>query len=306
MLRFLVRLLLAAAISFPIFAQEKQVRLPYTVLLWPNGAPGAKGSAAIDKPALTIYPVAGRQKVPTGVLVCPGGGYVHLAMNHEGRQIAAWLNSYGITAFVLRYRLGPKYHYPVELEDAKRAIRYARAHAGEFGIDPNRIGVWGFSAGGHLASMLGTHFDAGNTTSSDPIERESSRPDFMILAYPVITFEEPYLHRGSRNALLGPNPPKALVDLLSNERQVTAQTPPTFLFQTADDPVVPVQNSVEFFLALRKAGVPAELHIYQHGPHGVGLARNDPALASWPDLLAAWLKERGLRNPERQRGSKAE
>ncbi|MGH9608125.1 MAG: alpha/beta hydrolase, partial [Bryobacteraceae bacterium] len=141
--------ILTAALALPMFGQAK---LPYTVLLWPNGAPGAKGNAAIDKPALTIYPVEGSQKVPTGVLVCPGGGYVHLAMGHEGRQIAAWLNSYGITAFVLRYRLGPKYHYPIELEDAKRGMRYARAHAADLGIDPHRIGVWGFSAGGHLAS----------------------------------------------------------------------------------------------------------------------------------------------------------
>jgi acetyl esterase/lipase len=288
-----------AAVSLPAFGQEKgPVEIPYTVLLWPNGAPGAKGTADIDKPELTVYPASGPQKVPTGVLVCPGGGYVHLAMGHEGEQIAAWLNSYGITAFVLRYRLGPKYHYPIELEDAKRGMRYARAHAAKLGIDPNRIGVWGFSAGGHLASTLGTHFDSGNPQSSDPIERESSRPDFMILAYPVITMEGPYVHKGSRTALLGKNPQPSLEKLLSNQLQVTKETPPTFLFQTADDPVVPVQNSVEFFLALRKAGVPAELHIYQHGPHGVGLARNDPALASWPSLLAAWLKERGLRDTD--------
>ncbi|MGH9584243.1 MAG: alpha/beta hydrolase, partial [Bryobacteraceae bacterium] len=207
MLRLWMRWILAAAISLPIFGQ---VKLPYTVLLWPIGAPGAQGTAKIDKPALTIYPVAGSQKVPTGVLVCPGGGYVHLAMGHEGRQIAAWLNSYGITAFVLRYRLGPKYHYPMELDDAKRAMRYARAHAAEFGIDPRRIGVWGFSAGGHLASTLGTHFDAGHAESPDSVERQSSRPDFMILAYPVITMEEPYVHRGSRNALLGSHPNSAL------------------------------------------------------------------------------------------------
>jgi acetyl esterase/lipase len=292
MLGFVTRWIVAAAIALPMLAQ---VKLPYTVLLWPNGAPGAQGTAEVDKPALTIYPIGGTQKVPTGVLVFPGGGYVHLAMDHEGQQIAAWLNSYGIEGFVLRYRLGPRYHHPIELGDAKRAMRYVRAHAAEFGIDPHRIGVWGFSAGGHLASTLGTHFDAGDAASSDAIERQSSRPDFMILAYPVITFEEPYLHRGSRKALLGPNPSPALVDLLSNERHVTAQTPPTFLFQTSDDPVVPVQNSIEFYLALRTAGVPAEMHIYEHGPHGVGLARNKPELASWPDLLASWLKTRGLR-----------
>lgn len=272
-----------------------QNTLPHTVLLWPNGAPGARGDTDADKPALTVYPVGGEQKVRTGILVIPGGGYVNLAIDHEGYQIAAWLNSYGITAFVLRYRVGPKYRHPIELGDAQRAIRYLRAHCNEFGIQPQRIGVWGFSAGGHLASSTGTHFDAGNNNSSDPIEHQSSKPDFMILAYPVITFEEPYLHRGSRDALLGPHPDAALVQLLSNERQVTKETPPTFLFHTSDDDVVPVQNSIEFYLALRHVGVPAEMHIYQHGKHGVGLARNDPQLASWPDLLADWLKARGLR-----------
>ena len=274
-----------------------QTTLPHTILLWPGGAPGAKGEAESDKPALTIYPVGnggGSQKVPTGVLVFPGGGYVNLAIDHEGRQIAAWLNSYGISAFVLRYRLGPKYQHPIELGDAQRAIRYVRAHAAEFGIDPHRIGVWGFSAGGHLASSSGTHFDTGNANSADPIDRHSCRPDFMILAYPVITFQEPYLHRGSRDSLLGPNPDPASVELLSNERHVTKQTPPTFLFHTSDDPVVPVQNSLLFYEALRTAGVPAEMHIYEHGEHGVGLARNNPELASWPDLLAHWLKHRGL------------
>jgi acetyl esterase/lipase len=283
---------LLASLSFA------QIELPHTILLWPNGAPGAQGDTDADKPTLTIYPVGngpGSQKVATGVLVFPGGGYVNLAIDHEGHQIAVWLNSYGIPAFVLRYRLGPKYHHPVELGDAQRAIRYVRAHAAEFGIDPHRIGVWGFSAGGHLASSAGTHFDNGNTNSADPIEHEGCRPDFMILAYPVITFQEPYLHRGSRDALLGPNPDPALVKLLSNERQVTKQTPPTFLFHTSDDPGVPVQNSLLFYEALRTAGVPAEMHIYEHGEHGVGLARNNPELASWPDLLAAWLRHRRLR-----------
>jgi acetyl esterase/lipase len=272
-----------------------QTILPQTILLWPDGAPGAHGDTDSDKPALTIYTIGGDQRVPTGVLVFPGGGYVNLAIDHEGQQIAAWLNSYGISAFVLRYRLGPKYRHPVELGDAQRAIRYVRAHAAEFGIDSHRIGVWGFSAGGHLASSTGTHFDNGTANSSDPIERQSCRPDFMILAYPVITFEEPYLHRGSRDSLLGWNPDPASVNLLSNERQVTKQTPPTFLFHTSDDEVVPVQNSLLFYEALRTAGVPAEMHIFEHGEHGVGLARNNPELASWPDLLALWLRRRGLR-----------
>jgi acetyl esterase/lipase len=282
-----VLLFLAAA----SFAQSPQ---PGTVLLWPNGAPGAQGTADEDRPSLTIY-VASANKVPTGVVVCPGGGYAHLALDHEGTQIAAWLNQLGISAFVLRYRLGPRYHHPVELGDGQRAVRYVRAHASEYGIDPHRLGIWGFSAGGHLASSVGTHFDAGNRGSADPIDRESSRPDFMILAYPVITFEEPFLHRGSRNALLGESPDPALIALLSNERQVNKETPPTFLFHTSDDPVVPVENSIAFYAALHKAGVPAEMHIYEHGEHGVGLARNNPALSTWPELLSNWLKARGLR-----------
>ena len=271
------------------------IALPDRVLLWPDGAPGAKGDAETDKPDLTIYLASGPQKVSTGVVVFPGGGYMHLAVDHEGAQIAAWLNSYGISAFVLRYRLGPKYHHPVELGDGQRAIRYVRAHAKEYGIDSQRIGVWGFSAGGHLASSVGTHFDQGKPENQDPIERQSSRPDFLILAYPVVTLKEPYLHRGSRNSLLGDNASPNLIDLLSNETQVTKETPPTFLFHTSDDPVVPVQNSIEFYLALRAAGVPAELHIFEHGKHGVGLARDNPDLSIWPDLLAKWLKQRGLR-----------
>lgn len=271
-------------------AQEHQ-----TILLWPNGAPGAKGDADIDKPSLTLYPVSGPGKVETGVVVFPGGGYVHLAMDHEGTQIAEWLNKLGISAFVLKYRLGPKYHYPVELWDAQRAIRYVRAHAQEYGIRPDRIGIWGFSAGGHLASTAGTHFDNGDRNTGDPVDAVSSRPDFMILAYPVITMMDPYVHHGSLHALLGDKPDPVLVRSLSNELQVTSRTPPTFLFATADDDVVPVENSVQFDEALNRAGVPAEMHIYLKGPHGVGLAQNDPVLRSWPDRLADWLKVQGLR-----------
>ncbi len=268
---------------------------PRTILLWSGGAPGAQGDADVDKPSLTLYPIAAPNKVPTGVVVCPGGGYTHLAMDHEGVQIAEWLNRLGISAFVLKYRLGPKYHYPVELWDVQRAIRYVRAHAAEFGIQPDRIGVWGFSAGGHLASTAGTHFDAGNAASADPIDRQSSRPDFMILAYPVITFEDPYAHAGSRFNLLGEKPDPSLVRSLSNETQVTTKTPPTFLFHTTEDQTVPVENSIEFYLALRRAGVPAEMHIYLKGRHGVGLAKDDPVLSTWPDRLADWLKVQGYR-----------
>jgi acetyl esterase/lipase len=266
---------------------------PKPIPLWPNGAPGAEGTADIDVPTITAYP-ASQNKVPTAVIVFPGGGYVHLSMTHEGSEIAEWLNRLGVSAFVLKYRLGPKYHHPIELGDAQRAIRYVRAHASDYGIDPQRIGIWGFSAGGHLASTAGTHFDAGKPDSADLIDRQSSRPDFMILAYPVITFHETFPHRGSRDYLLGKNPDPALIDLLSNEDHVTKDTPPTFLFHTSDDPVVPVQNSIFFYLALQKAQVPAEMHIYQHGPHGVGLAKGLPELSTWPTLLANWLKLRGL------------
>jgi acetyl esterase/lipase len=276
-------------------AVEAQAQEHQTILLWPNGAPGAKGDADIDKPSLTLYPVSGPGKVETGVVVFPGGGYVNLALDHEGRQIAEWLNKLEISAFVLKYRLGPKYHYPVELWDAQRAIRYVRTHAQDYGIRPDRIGIWGFSAGGHLASTAGTHFDSGDHNTGDPIDAVSSRPDFMILAYPVITMMDPYVHHGSLHALLGEKPDPELVRSLSNETQVTSRTPPTFLFATADDDVVPVENSVQFDEALNRAGVPAEMHIYLKGPHGVGLAQNDPVLRTWPDRLADWLKVQGLR-----------
>lgn len=267
---------------------------PKMVLLWPDGAPGAQGHADIDQPSLTLYPASGPAKVATGVIVCPGGGYVNLAVEKEGTLIAAWLNARGISAFVLTYRLGPKYHYPVQLWDAQRAIRYVRLHAADWSIEPNRIGIWGFSAGGHLASTSGTHFDAGDRAASDLVNRQSSRPDFMILAYPVITLEDPFAHTGSRFYLLGEKPDPALVESLSNERQVTTQTPPTFLFHTTEDKTVPVENSVLFYLALRKAGVPAEMHIYLKGHHGVGLAQTDPVLRTWPDRLADWLHTQGL------------
>jgi acetyl esterase/lipase len=261
--------------------------------LWEHGAPGALGDADADRPTLTFYPPA-RAATGTAVIVAPGGGYGNLAMDHEGRQVAAWLNAMGVTAFILKYRLGPRYHHPIELGDAQRAIRTVRARAQTFGVLPDRIGMMGFSAGGHLTSTAGTHFDAGKPDAADPIERVSSRPDFMILAYPVISFDPAIKHAGSERNLLGEHPDPTLVAELSNELHVTAQTPPTFLFHTTNDPGVPVENSVRFYLALVKAKVPAEMHLFENGPHGVGLALNDPALSAWPTLLANWLRARGL------------
>jgi acetyl esterase/lipase len=213
-------------------------------------------------------------------------------MDKEGYAVAKWLNSLGVSAFVLKYRLGPRYHHPVELGDAQRAIRIVRSRAAEYGLQPDRIGIMGFSAGGHLASTAGTHFDAGNPGAADPIDRMSSRPDFMVLCYPVISFGA-FAHAGSKKNLLGENPDPLLVENLSNELQVTKDTPPTFLFHTTTDATVPVENSVMFYSALRKAGVPAEMHIYERGPHGVGLAPSDPVLSSWPGRLADWLRIHG-------------
>jgi acetyl esterase/lipase len=268
---------------------------PKTALLWPNGAPGALGTAPADQPRLTLYPaiaVPGRE-THTAVLVIPGGAYAMLATDHEGVQIARWLNNLGVSAFMLEYRLGPRYHHPIELGDASRALRWVRSHAAEFNFDANRVGVWGFSAGGHLASTLGTHFKAGDPSSTDPIERVSSRPDFMILTYPVIGPVGPASERSFDN-LLGEHPDPALVEELSNDKHVTADTPPAFLVHTDADKAVWPENSVTFYLALRRAGVPAELHVFQNGDHGFGLAQYDAVLSAWSSLLANWLRVRGL------------
>jgi acetyl esterase/lipase len=212
-------------------------------------------------------------------------------MEKEGSDVANWLAGTGVTAFVVHYRLGPTYHHPIELGDAQRGIRIVRSRATEWGIDPHRLGVIGFSAGGHLASTAGTHYDAGNSASTDPIERVSSRPDFMLLLYPVITFRDTALmHRGSRVNLIGNTPDPALVQLLSNETQVTRDTPPTFLVHSTDDKTVPVENSIMFYQALKAKGVPAEMHIFEYGGHGFGLAPTDPTLGAWTTLCEAWIR----------------
>jgi acetyl esterase/lipase len=288
-------------LAVPCLAQGPVATSPPTELLWPQGAPGAAGDEAADKPTLTAFLPPADQANGTAVVICPGGGYGHLAIDHEGTQIAQWLNSMGVAGFVLRYRIAPRYHHPAPLQDVQRAIRTVRARAGEWKGDPGRIGIIGFSAGGHLASTAGTHFDAGNPSSDDPVERVSSRPDFMILCYPVITFSEPNLHSGSMHNLLGEHPDPKLIENLSNEKQVTPRTPPTFLFHTDNDPVVASQNSVLFYLALKKAGVPAEMHIYERGQHGVGLAQADPVLRSWPGRCADWMRVHGWLKPQATR-----
>lgn len=261
---------------------------PAPVELWPGGAPGALGTADRDRPTLTVYPADPAKAVGTAVVICPGGGYGGLA-GHEGKDYALWLNEHGVHGMVLKYRLGSHgYRHPRMLEDAARAVRWVRSHAADWGVSPQRIGIMGSSAGGHLASTLLTHHDGGEAAAPDPVDRASSRPDFGILCYPVITLGE-FTHQGSRKNLLGDPADPALVTLLSNELQVRADTPPTFLWHTVEDTAVPVENSLQFAAALRRAGVPFALHVYERGRHGIGLANGHP----WTRDLAFWLGERG-------------
>ena len=260
--------------------------------LWTAGAPQATGDTDADKPGLWIYP-AGKKSNGAAIVICPGGGYAIHATDHEGVQPAKYFNSIGVTAFVLRYRLSP-YQHPIPLLDAQRALRFVRSHAEEFGIDKHRIGMMGFSAGGHLTSTSLTHFDGGDANAADTVDKESCRPDFGILGYPVVSLSADYAHRGSGRNLLGEDATADELKLLSNEFNVTAETPPLFLFHTNDDTGVPPENSVSLYLACRKAGVPAEMHIYQQGPHGVGLANEHPALAQWIAMAGTWLRQNGL------------
>jgi len=283
----LVILLTAATLS--------RAEVKEAVPLWPEGAPGALGKEDKDIPAVTPYLPEPDKATGAALVVFPGGGYGGLAQ-HEGNDYALWFNQHGITAFVVKYRLGSNgYRHPAMLHDAARALRLVRARAGEWKIDPKRVGIIGSSAGGHLASTLLTHFDAGKPDDADLIERQSSRPDIGILCYPVITMGE-QTHQGLKNNLLGKDPSPELVRLLSNELQVTPETPPCFLFHTFEDTAVPVENSLRFAAALRKAGVPFDLHIYQKGRHGIGLGDKPPFahIHPWANDCLFWLKERGF------------
>lgn len=268
------------------------------IRLWEGFAPMAKGESEKDIPTLTIYKPQGETVTRTAVVICPGGGYGGLAADHEGRQIGEWMSSQGVTAFELHYRLSP-YRHPVPMIDVQRAIRTVRARAKEFNIDSQKIGIIGFSAGGHLASTAATHFNERTIEPADEIDRVSARPDFAVLAYPVITFDDAHTHAGSKKNLLGENPDANLVILMSNDRAVTKETPPTFLFHTVADTAVPVENSLLFFAACRRAGVPVELHVFETGRHGVGLAQNDPVLSEWPHLCERWLKMHGFLEMEK-------
>jgi acetyl esterase/lipase len=270
---------------------------PKVELLWPDGAPGAKGQAEGDKPTLTIYLPPKEKANGAAVVICPGGGYGALATDHEGLQIGQWLNSFGVAGFMVKYRhsrTGAGYGHPAPLQDAQRAVRIVRSRAAEWGVDPNRIGILGFSAGGHLASSAITHFNESFYEAKDKIDRVSCRPDFAVLVYPVISLTESFTHVGSRRNLLGPNPDPALVEKMSSEKQVTPQTPPTFLIATWEDTGVPAENSIYFYLALRKAKVPAELHIFLKGPHGFGLGQKIEGTSAWPGLCEKWMERAGF------------
>ncbi|WP_165219470.1 alpha/beta hydrolase [Aquisphaera insulae] len=295
-----------AAALLPIagtgFAQEAP-----TYPLWPaakSGAPLETGDAnhAGDVPTITVYLAPQEKATGAAMLICPGGGYGFLATDHEGKQVAAWLNSIGIAGVVLKSRLAPKYHHPAPLDDARRAIRTIRLRSKEWGLDPGRVGVIGFSAGGHLASSLATHYREANPVPGDAINGFTERPDVAILVYPVINMNADITHRGSVENLLGKSPKPEDLDLLSNETQVNAKTPPTFLAHTQADTAVPVENSLAFAMALRKHKVPFELHVFEKGQHGLGLGKGapefgvkgEPTFQAWPDLCAAWLKSRGF------------
>ena len=262
------------------------------IALWPNGAPGALGTNSQDIPTITPYLANSTNATGAAMVICPGGGYSHLAP-HEGNDYALWLNQHGISCFVLKYRLGSSgYHYPAEFNDVVRAMRWTRAHASDYKIDPDRIGLMGSSAGGHLTSLLLTHFDDGNPKAEDPIERQSSRPDLGILCYPVITMVGDYTHRGSRDNLLGKHPAAKLEELTSTQLQVKTNTPSCFIWCTYEDKTVPMENTLMFADALRKHHVPFDLHVYQNGGHGMGLKDKPPFSHPhpWAGDCLFWLK----------------
>jgi acetyl esterase/lipase len=283
--------MLPASRSIALADDKPAAGVPFP--LWPEGPPGVARDAPGLRPTLTLYQPPPEKASGAIVVVCPGGGYGGHA-DHEGRPIAEWLNGLGVSAVVLKYRLAPLSHHPAMLEDAARAIRTVRANAEGWKVDPKRVGVLGFSAGGHLASTIATHFDDGDPAAKDPVDRLSSRPDRAILIYPVISLVTPYTHQGSKRNLLGQDPPAALAESLSNELQVTPATPPTFLAHTDQDSAVPPENSLLFALALRKAKVPVELHLFEKGQHGLGLGRPGFAFSEWPQLCARWLDGQGF------------
>ncbi len=280
-------------------AQDKALKV------WPNGAPNDNGMKEpeekydgirvrnVSEAEMYVYLPEKDKNTGVAVVICPGGGYRIEAMDHEGHEIATFLQGKGIAGIVLKYRL-PYGHHEIPSCDARRAIRTVRKNALEWGIDPERIGIAGSSAGGHLASTAGTVFDAGNKESSDPVDQQSCRPNFMLLLYPVISFDEDFGHMGSRENLIGKGHDKNLIKKYSNELNVTEQTPPTFLVLADDDKSVPPRNSIEFYSALKRYDIPAEMHIFQQGGHGFGIRKTGLPVDEWPELFYNWLKARKI------------
>lgn len=288
-----------ALIGLSTMAQDFKLKV------WPNGAPDSNGMTQPEETyegkhvrnvsEAEIYVYLPKIGINTGaaMVICPGGGYIWEAMDHEGYKMAEWLTNQGVAGIVLKYRL-PYGHDQIPLEDVQRALRIVRQKAAEWGINPAKVGVAGSSAGGHLASTAGTKFDTGNPTATDPVDRFSCRPDFMLLLYPVISFREEFGHMGSRINLIGPGNKWELVEKYSNELQVTPETPPTFLVLADDDTTVPPRNSIEFYLALKKYNIPAEMHIFRNGGHGFGMNKNNLPVDQWPNLFAEWMKTEGI------------
>ncbi|MBX3735819.1 MAG: alpha/beta hydrolase [Candidatus Didemnitutus sp.] len=275
--------------------------------LWPEGVPGALPHAGdeyvqddrvynVQVPTLTYFPAPADKAVGTAAIVCPGGGYVRLAVTNEGNGMAKWLNSLGVSVFILKYRL-KEYGHPAPLRDMLRAVRLVRSRAAEFGIDPHRIGAFGSSAGGHLVACAGTLYDHPDGKTGAALDAISARPDFLVMQYAVVYTDDATTHRGSREALLGKNPTPQLLDLLSVDRHVTKDTPPAFLVATQEDTSVPLENSIAFYRALRAAGVPAELHLYEKGPHGFGLRAGYGPTSEWPQRAAEWMRSHGWLTP---------
>ena len=289
------RALLPALMISAVFAAE-----PRTIELWPEGVPGLKADAGpereengrflnIHRPSVVVYPPPSGQANGTAVLYAPGGGYVRVAAGTEGGEITRWLTSTGVTVFLLKYR-NAEYGHPAPLRDVLRAVRLLRSRSAELGLAPDRIGIIGGSAGGHLAASAGTLFEHADGRTGAALDAVSGRPDFMILVFPVISMIAPHAHAPSKRALLGAEPSAELVRTLSVEHQVTARTPPAFIVHSAEDAVVPVENSIDFYLALRRAGVAAELHLYPRGPHGSGMSATLGPTAEWPRHCEAWMR----------------
>ena len=293
--RTMAAVAMVAAVATLIALAGGAAAQPRGDLLWPDGAPGAQGTEEKDIPTVTVFLPPPERANGAAVVICPGGGYGMTAIDKEGYKVAQWLNTFGVAGFVLDYRhSGRGYGHPAPLADVQRAMRFVRAGAEGFRVDPARVGVMGFSAGGHLASTAGTLYDFPAYEPTDEADKISCRPDFMILVYPVIASGKPHSHVGSFRNLLGAEPDPELLAKMSTETQVTDKTPPTFLVHGTDDTGVPVENSIEFFMALRRHGVPAELHCYKEGPHGFGLGVWGGPVAGWPLLCKEWMDVSGF------------